>query len=80
MSTPEEAGVPQRRGADAQVDLARAGAAQQADDLLLRRPPHDAVVDHDDALAAQHLGQRVVLQARRLLAHRWSGWMKVRWM
>ena len=40
-----EARVEDRRRADPDVDLGRAGLAQQADDLLGGRAPHDRVVD-----------------------------------
>ena len=47
-----EAGVVDRRRADAQVYLGRAGCPQQADDLARRRAAHDRVVDDDQALTA----------------------------
>ena len=44
-----EARVVDRRGADPDVDLGRAGLAQQLDDPLRRRPADDRIVDDDRA-------------------------------
>ena len=67
------AGVAHLRRVDADVHLGGARAAQHGDDRTGRRAAHDRVVDHHHALAAQQLGQRVELQAHRLLAARLGG-------
>ena len=67
---PVEARVVDRRGADPDVDLGRAGLAQQGDDLLGRRPADDRVVDDGQALAADDLAQRVELDGHAPVAHR----------
>src|SRR5437867_2113892 len=67
---PEVAGVDERRAVDADVDFARAAAlAQQADELTGGRAADDRVVDDDDPLTAEDLGQGVVLQVDAGLAH-----------
>ena len=63
-----EARVVDRRGADPDVDLGRAGLAQQLDDPLGRRPAHDRIVDDDQALAVDHLAQRVELDRHAAMA------------
>ena len=45
------------------MHLARAGLAQHLDHLARRGAPHDRVVDHDQPLASDALGQRVQLHA-----------------
>ena len=60
--------VPHLRGVDANVDLGGARAAQHRHDRPGRRAAHDRVVDDHDALPAQQLGERIELQAHRLLA------------
>ena len=40
-----------RRRRDPEVHLGGAGLAQHLHELLLRRAPHDGVVDHDEPLA-----------------------------
>ena len=44
------------------MDLGRARFAQYLHDLTGRVAAHDRVVDHDQALARDHLGQRIELQ------------------
>src|SRR6185436_20601278 len=55
-------GTLRRRRADAHVHLARARAPDHLDDLARRRAAHDRIVDHDHALAVQHLAHRRQLQ------------------
>ena len=68
-----EARVVDRRGADPEVDLLRAVAPQQPDDLLGGRAAHDRVVDDDQPLVADHLAQRAELDVDAPLAHRLAG-------
>src|SRR3954471_2496643 len=60
--------MPNGRRADPHVHLTRAMAAQQIDDRTARRSAHDRIVDHDDALAAEHVWHGVVLQRDAVLA------------
>ena len=62
------AGVADRRRGDAKVNLGRAGVAEHPDDLAGRVAADDRVVDDDDALAGEDLGQRVELHAQAVLA------------
>ena len=55
------------------MDLGGAGVAQHLHDLARRVAAHDRVVDHDQALARDHLGQRVELQAQAVLAQLLAG-------
>ena len=73
-----EAGEGDRRGADAQVHLARAGRVEHLDELAGRVAAHDRVVDDDEALAGD--ASRRGLSFMRMPSWRrcWSGWMKVR--
>ena len=64
----EVAGVTLRRAVDPHVDFLRASLAKEADDRPRRVAADDRVVDHDDALALEHLGQRVELQVDADLA------------
>ena len=57
-----------RRRADPDVDLGRAGLAQQLDDPLGRRPAHDRIVDDDEPLAVDDLAQRVELDRHAAMA------------
>ena len=57
-----------RRRGDPHVDLARARVAQHLHDLARRVAAHDRVVDDDEPLAADDLGQRVELQPQAVLA------------
>ena len=62
-----------RRRGDPHVDLARARVAQHLHDLARRVAAHDRVVDDDEALAADDLGQRVELQPQAVLAQLLAG-------
>src|SRR5665647_3081396 len=62
------AGILDRRRADAQVHLFGAGAEQHVDELARGVAAHDGVVDHDEALAADHGAQRIELHADAHLA------------
>ena len=62
------AGVANRRCADPQMDFGRACFAQHGHDARSGGAAHDTVVDERDALATQHLGQRVELQVDPVLA------------
>ena len=66
---PKWQGWRDRRRADAHVHFLRAGLAQHLDDLRRGGAAHDGVVDDDDALALDHLLQRVELQVDALVAH-----------
>ena len=57
-----------RRRRDPHVDLARARVAEHLDDLARRVAAHDRVVDDDEALAADDLGQRVELHPQAVTA------------
>src|SRR6476469_5155926 len=70
---PVEARVVDRRGADPDVDLLGAGAAEQRDDLLGGRAPDDRVVDDRQALPADDLAERVQLHGHAAVAHRLAG-------
>ena len=67
-----------RRAGDARVDLGGARLAERLHELPRRRAAHDRVVDDHEALAADHVGDRVQLQLHPALAQRLLGWMKVR--
>ena len=60
--------MPDRRRRDAHVHLARARVAQHLHDLARRVAAHDRVVDDDEALAGDDLGQRVELHPQAVLA------------
>ena len=45
------------------MDFFCAGPADQVDDAGSRRPADDAVIDDDDALAREDVGERVELEA-----------------
>ena len=62
-----------RRRRDPHVDLARARVAQHLHDLARRVAAHDRVVDDDQALAADDLGQRVELHPQAVLAQLLAG-------
>ena len=65
--------MPDRRRGDAHVHLAGAGVAQHLHDLARRVAAHDRVVDDDEALARDDLGQRVELQPQAVLAQLLAG-------
>ena len=65
--------VADRRRRDPHVDLARARVAQHLHDLARRVAAHDRVVDDDQPLAADHLGQRVELHPQAVLAQLLAG-------
>ena len=64
-----EAGVVDRRRADPEVDLGRAGLAQQGHDLAGGGAAHDRIVDDDQPLAGHDLAQRAQLDGDAALAH-----------
>ena len=70
---PVVAGVADRRRGDAHVHLARARVAQHLHDLARGVAAHDRVVDDDEALARDDLGQRVELQPQAVLAQLLAG-------
>ena len=65
-----EARVEDRGRADPQVDLGRAGAAEQGHDLLGGGAADDRIVDDDEAPPANDVSERVELHADTALAHR----------
>src|SRR5439155_12753304 len=67
---PVEAGPADRRAGDTQVHLARAGFAQQPDDLPGRVATNDRVVDDHEPLAVDRALQRVELEPDAELADR----------
>ncbi len=67
------AGMLDRRRGDPHVDLARARVAQHLHDLARRVAAHDRVVDDDEPLAADDLGQRVELHPQAVLAQLLAG-------
>ena len=68
-----EAGVRNRRRADAHVHLGGSGIAQGGHQLAAGGAAHDRVVDHHHPLARQHIRQRVELHADARLAHGLGG-------
>ena len=70
---PVVAGVLDRRRGDPQVDLGGARVAQHLHDLPGRVAAHDRVVDDDQPLAGDDLGQRVELQPQAVAAQLLAG-------
>ena len=62
-----------RRRRDPDVDLGRAGLAQHPDQRPLGVAAHDRVVDHHQALAGDHVAQRVQLEPDAELADGLAG-------
>ena len=67
------AGMADRRRRDAHVHLARARVAQHLHDLAGRVAAHDRVVDDDEPLAGDDVGQRVELHPQAVLAQLLAG-------
>ena len=62
-----------RRRTDPHVDFRGTGITQSDHQFSAGGPAHNRVVDHDDALASQHIRERVELDPNPGLSHRLRG-------
>src|SRR5699024_6904661 len=68
-----EARPPHRWGRDTDVDLQRSRLPQHAHQRTLGVAANDRIVDHDEALAADHVPQRIEFESNAELAYRLGG-------